>query len=98
MERGDIEGCKLLALRVVLLRHGFVGYRGQNGPTDLTRRANQFAFRFALVQPLTQKYFCFSEMKIGLYDSPSRPARGALAIVTNVGAGSGGRGSARAQA
>jgi hypothetical protein len=44
-----------------------------------------------------QKYFCFSETKIKLYDLPSRPERGALAIVTNVGAGSGGRGSARAQ-
>jgi hypothetical protein len=49
------------------------------------------------VQPLLQKYFCFSEMQIRLYDLPSRPERGALAIVTNVGAGSGGRGGARAQ-
>jgi hypothetical protein len=49
------------------------------------------------VQPLQQKYFFFSEMKIGLYDLPSRPERGALAIVTNVGTGCGGRGSARAQ-
>jgi hypothetical protein len=44
-----------------------------------------------------RKYFCFSEIQIKLYDLPSRPERGALAIVTNVGAGSGGRGSARAQ-
>jgi len=50
------------------------------------------------VQSLLQKYFCFSEMQISLCDLPSRPERGALAIVTNVGAGSGGRGSARAQA
>jgi hypothetical protein len=44
-----------------------------------------------------QKYFCFSEVQIRLHDLPSRPERGALTIVTNVGAGSGGRGGARAQ-
>ena len=36
-------------------------------------------------------------MQISLCGLPSRPGRGALAIVTNVGAGSGGRGSAGAQ-
>jgi hypothetical protein len=49
------------------------------------------------VQSPWQKYFCFSEVQIRLHDLPSRSERGALAIVTNVGAGSGGRGSARAQ-
>jgi hypothetical protein len=49
------------------------------------------------VQSPLQKYFCFSEIEIRLRDLPSRPERGALAIVTNVGAGSSGRGSARAQ-
>ena len=39
------------------------------------------------VQSPWQKYFCFSEMQIGLHDLPSRPERGALAIVTNVGRG-----------
>jgi hypothetical protein len=34
-----------------------------------------------------QKYFCFTEMKIELYDLPSRPERGALAIVTTLGRG-----------
>jgi hypothetical protein len=37
------------------------------------------------VQPLLQKYFCFSEIQIKLYDSPSCPTRGALAIVTDAG-------------
>jgi len=50
-----------------------------------------------LVQSSLQKYFGFSEMQIRLHDLPSRPERGALAIVTNVGAGSGGRGIARTQ-
>jgi hypothetical protein len=52
------------------------------------------AVQLWLVQPLSKKYFGFSELQIKLYDLPSRPERGALAIVTNVGAGSGGRGSA----
>jgi hypothetical protein len=37
------------------------------------------------VHPLLQKYFGFSEMQIRLYDWPSRPERGALANVINVG-------------
>ena len=37
------------------------------------------------VQPPLQKYFCFSEMQIKLYDSPSRPTEGRLAIVTDAG-------------
>ena len=40
---------------------------------------------FVSVQPLLQKYFCFSEMKIKLYDSPSRPTEGRIAIVTDAG-------------
>jgi hypothetical protein len=32
-----------------------------------------------------QKYFCFSESQIKLYDSPSRPTEGRLAIVTDAG-------------
>jgi hypothetical protein len=39
------------------------------------------------VQLLLQKYFCFSEMQIRLYDWPSRPERGALRNVINVGRG-----------
>jgi len=34
-----------------------------------------------------KKYFCFSEMQIRLYDLPSRPERGALRNVINVGRG-----------
>jgi hypothetical protein len=47
----------------------------------------QITSRFSkpLVQPLLQKYFCFSEMKIRLYDAPSRPERGALRNVINAG-------------
>jgi hypothetical protein len=37
------------------------------------------------VQPHLQKYFCFSEIKIKLYDSPSRPTEGRHAIVTAAG-------------
>jgi hypothetical protein len=37
------------------------------------------------VQPLWQKYFCFSEIQIRLYDWPSRPERGALRNVINAG-------------
>jgi hypothetical protein len=37
------------------------------------------------VQSLWQKYFCFSEMQIKLYDLPSRPERGALRNVINAG-------------
>jgi hypothetical protein len=37
------------------------------------------------VQPLSKKYFCFSEMQIRLYDSPSCPTEGRLEIVTDAG-------------
>jgi hypothetical protein len=37
------------------------------------------------VQPLSKKYFCFSEMQIRLYDLPSHPERGALRNVNNAG-------------
>jgi len=37
--------------------------------------------------PLTKNISVFPKRKSALYSSPSRPARGALAIVTNVGAG-----------
>ena len=56
----------------------------------------RFAVQLRLVQPLSKKYFGFPELQIKLHDLPSRPERGALAIVTNVGTGSGGRGSAGA--
>src|ERR1700730_3442556 len=42
----------------------------------LARRANQRGLVLSPVQPLLQKYFCFSETKIKLYDSPSRPSEG----------------------
>jgi hypothetical protein len=37
------------------------------------------------VQPHLQKYFCFSETQIKLYDSLSRPTEGRHAIVTAAG-------------
>jgi hypothetical protein len=40
---------------------------------------------FCPVQPHLQKYFCFSEIQIKLYDSPSHPTEGRIAIVTNAG-------------
>jgi hypothetical protein len=39
------------------------------------------------VQPPLKKHFGFSEVKIGLYDLPSRPERGALRNVINAGRG-----------
>jgi hypothetical protein len=46
------------------------------------------------VQPLLQKYFRSHPTQITFMSPPSGPGRGALAIVTNVGTGCGGRGSA----
>jgi len=45
------------------------------------------------VQSLPKKYSCSRSPQITATTRPSRPGRGALAIVTNVGAGRGGRGS-----
>jgi hypothetical protein len=45
------------------------------------------------VQSCQQKYSASSTPQISDKTTPSRPGRGALAIVTNVGAGCGGRGS-----
>ena len=53
------------------------------------RRANQRSG----CQAIIRKYSSFSPPQITLHLAPSRPGRGALAIVTNVGAGRGGRGS-----
>jgi len=53
------------------------------------RRANQRSG----CQAIIRKYSSFSPPQITLHLAPSRPGRGALAIVTNVGAGCGGRGS-----
>jgi len=65
------------------------GFRkGSTHPT--ARRANQQK----PVQPPLQKYFCFSETKIRLYDLPSRPTRGAVRDRHGRGAGCGGRGCA----
>jgi hypothetical protein len=43
------------------------------------------------VKPQNKKYFAFPEMQTGLYHRHPVPTRGALAIVTNVGRGCGGR-------
>src|ERR1700742_3753138 len=45
------------------------------------------------VNPRLKKYSAFPKSQITLYQSRPAPERGALAIVTNVGAGCGGRGS-----
>jgi hypothetical protein len=37
------------------------------------------------VKPAQQKYFAFSELKIGVYLTPSRSSEGRIAIVTDVG-------------
>ena len=53
--------------------------------------------RFNLICPVQtplQKYFCLRLTQITCVFPSSRPERGALAIVTDVGAGSGGRGCA----
>jgi hypothetical protein len=55
--------------------------RGGSEPTDLPDRLS----RDTPVQPLWQKYFCFSEIQIRLYVSPSRPTEGRVAIVTAAG-------------
>jgi hypothetical protein len=43
-------------------------------PTGKSLRPS-LAIKLWHVQPLSQKYFCFSEIKIRLYDSPSRPTQ-----------------------
>ena len=86
----------MLAHRVVLLRQEFVSYRGRNGPTDCPTGKSPRPLGEPAVQPLSQKYFCFSEIKSGYVIGHPVPERGASAIVTNVGAWSGGRGGARA--
>ena len=55
-----------------------------------TRRANHQN----PVQPPLQKYFRSHPAQITFMSAPSGPERGALAIVTNVGTGCGGRGGA----
>ena len=59
-------------------------------PTDFARRANHSKS----VQPFLEKYSAFPVGQIISTSSPHPvPKRGALAIVTNVGMGCGGRGS-----
>ena len=48
-----------------------------------------------LSSPFPKKYSAFPKSQITLYPTPSCSGRGALAIVTNVGTGCGGRGSVR---
>jgi len=58
-----------------------------------TRRANHLRdFSTPAVNPLTKKYFCFSETKSPLYSQPSRPTKGAYRGRHGRGAGGGGRG------
>jgi hypothetical protein len=59
-------------------------------------RANQRRLLLSPVQPLLQKYFPSPPPQIKSISIPIPSLRGALAIVTNVGAGCDGRGSARA--
>ncbi|SHI12764.1 type IIL restriction-modification enzyme MmeI [Bradyrhizobium erythrophlei] len=74
-------------LRPALFRPSPAGLIGSDLPVGLPSRKP--------VQPPLKKYSGFPKTQITLYLSPSRPERGALAIVTNVGAGCGGRGSVR---
>src|ERR1700730_2217740 len=60
----------------------------------IARRANQLSPSFPAVQPPLQKYFCFSEMQIELYDSLSRLTGGAVRDRHGREAGCGGRGCA----
>ncbi len=61
-----------------------------------TRRANHFRLAEIESSPARKKYFCFPEVKNGLYAQPSRSnQRGRFANVTDVGTGCGGRGGAR---
>jgi hypothetical protein len=58
------------------------------------RRKPDFLKRIKLIwgiQSPLQKYFCFSEMQIRLYDSHPAPLRGALRNVNSAGRGCGGR-------
>jgi hypothetical protein len=57
-----------------------------------TRRANRFCLSESRVKPLAKKYFCFTEMKIRIYLSASRPTQGGVAQRTGAGRGCGGRG------
>ena len=69
----------------------------QDRTTALDRRHNQpdgqirWLFCEWPVQLPLQKYFCSHPIQITFISRPSCPGRGALAIVTNVGAGCGGR-------
>jgi hypothetical protein len=65
------------------------GYGALPGPADL-RAKSKLSSRIKLICPVQsplQKYFCFSEMQIKLYDLSSRPERGALRNVINAGRG-----------
>ena len=75
--------------RIVWLSNGNPGYRDATAAPArcvTTRRANQLSFRI-LSSPFAKKYFCFSEMQISLYPSPSRPTRGAFRDRHGRGAG-----------
>jgi hypothetical protein len=48
----------------------------QSNQPDGQISSHPVAFELQLVQPPPQKYFCFSEIEIRLYDSPSRPTEG----------------------
>jgi hypothetical protein len=75
--------------------HWYAGIDLNNwrSPAVCARRANQQN----PVKPLRRKYSCSHLTQISGRSLPSRPERGALAIVTNVGTGCGGRGSVGAQ-
>ena len=81
------------ALPIVTELDGTRWTRQRQAGNVTARRANQLVCRFP-VQPPLEKYFCFSEIKIKLYDSPSRLSGGAVRDRHGREAGCGGRGCA----
>jgi hypothetical protein len=85
-----------LAHRVVLLRHGFVGCRGQNGFTDgTTGKSGRFQV-FRLSSPFCKNISVFPKSKSAYMIGRPTPTRGALAIVIDAGRDAVDAGSARA--
>jgi hypothetical protein len=59
--------------------------RYENRSTDLPDGQISGRASGVPVQPRSQKYFCFSELQIKLYDSPSHPTEGRVMIVAYAG-------------
>ena len=79
-----------------MVRQELVRYRGRNGPTDCPASKSPRPLGEPLSSPFRKNISVFPKCKSGYVIGHPVPERGASAIVTNVGAGSGGRGGARA--